>query len=169
MHSGVGPREVIREVPYEVVREVTKEVPIEIVREVHDMPYWHGGGGGRGGYGGGGYGGGGYGGSYGHGERRSGSGDEYDRIIEDRKERRARDNSRGDSRDNRGRSALDQRRAEPSGRDGMKSSSGYQVYGSKDKKGGSSGGGGMLRGKAWDDKSPTNSRGMLTGRRSPEM
>ena len=142
------PHEVIREVPYEVVREVTKEVPIEIVREVHDAPYYGGGysrGGGYDRYGGG----------------RSSS-DEYDRIIEERKERRAREGANP-----RGRSALDQRRADH-GESSYKTSYGSKVYdgkGSKGGKGSSGDGKGMLRGKPWDDKSPTNSKGMLTGGR----
>ena len=33
-------RELVREMPYEVVREITKEIPIEITREFSDVPYW---------------------------------------------------------------------------------------------------------------------------------
>ena len=35
-----APTEIVREVPYEVVREVIKEIPIEVTRELADVPYW---------------------------------------------------------------------------------------------------------------------------------
>ena len=148
-----GEREIVREVPYEVVREVPRDVPIEVMREMRgeradrDVPYW---------------------------QR-----DDFERQLDERKERREHEREhdrrgaeRGGSgsRDSRGapmRGSKDSRSSELSrldnsrgggGSGGLRSAAGTRVWGGgadeRDGRGssarGSSGGGGMLRGRPWD-------------------
>jgi len=117
---GIGhTREVVREVPYEVVREVPKDVPIEVMRESgeRDMPYWQRG--------------------------------DWDREIEERKERRRMD--AGLARQPRPYRLQDRgggyapTRSAPGVRPSY-SGSVKPLYGN-------SGAGGMLRGQPWNDPS----------------
>jgi len=121
---GIGhTREVVREVPYEVVREVPKDVPIEVVREggERDVPYWQRG--------------------------------DWEREIEERKERRRHDaglarQPRPYRLQDRGGGY-----APPRSAPGFRSSYSGSVKPLYGNSGHNSGAGGMLRGQPWNDAS----------------
>lgn len=124
-------RELVREVPYEVVREITKEVPIEIVRDHYggshsgsDVPYW---------------------------QRQ-----DFERQLDERKERRRTQPAGPRGADYRRDPAA--RTSAPMGPGGMRTAPGHKVW----PDGAAGKGGGMLRGKPWTEGGKQTGHGYLT-------